>query len=150
MEENNKSKSLIWFNDAFEYLDKYNTQEILEESINRFNNQINNGNYLRNAMLDELNNLRTIISDGLDLEVEALSKKEKEIFYDFIDYYNECPICGTLNHIFNLKQFFFDDKKHILREELIRLMCLKNKKLKRYNLNLGVACCNCYKKVIME
>ena len=150
MEENKKSKSLIYFNDAIEYLDKYSTQEILKENLNRFNNQIDNGNYLRNAMLDELNNLRIIISDSLDLKVEALSKNEKEIFYDFIYYYNECPICGNLNHFFNLKQFFFDDKKQILREELIQLMRLKNKKLKRYNLNLGVACCNCYEKVIME
>ncbi len=149
MEENKKSKSLIFFNDAIEYLDKYSTQEILEETVDRFNNQIDNGNYLRDAMLDELNNLRIIISNNLDLKVEALSKKEKELFYDFIDYYNECPICGNLNHFFNLKQFFFDDKEQILREELIRLMCLKNKKLKKYNLNLGVACCNCYKKVIM-
>ena len=148
MNKKRKYKRLKFFNEAAEYLDKFNSQDILLNE--RFIENRSNTNYLRDEMLNELNNLRNIIANNPDLKIESLSKAEKEIFFEFIKFYRICPICGNQNHYFNLKQLFFDEDKQTLRQELIRLMNYKNKKLKKYNLNLGVPCCDCYKKMISE
>ena len=145
MEEKREKNALLFFNEALEYYDKSTNQDILineHVSVNRLNT-----NYLRNTMLNELNNLREIIINNPDLKIEALSDKDKEKFHKFISYYEKCPICGNLNHSFNLKQLFFDESKKTLIKELIRLMNIKSKKFRGYNLNLGVPCCNCFKKI---
>lgn len=143
MDEKKEKHTLLFFNEAIEYFDKFTDQDILlNEPIreNRFNT-----NFLRNTMLNELNNLKNIIENNTDLKIEALSDTEKEIFHKFISFFKKCPICGNPNHHFNLKQLFFDENKKNLIRELIRLMNIKNKKFRRYNLNLGVPCCNCFK-----
>ncbi|MFX1302227.1 MAG: hypothetical protein ACFFC1_13905 [Promethearchaeota archaeon] len=149
MREKKKEKTLRFFNEAAEYIDKYDTQDILiEEATTPLNTSNPNSNFLRDEMLNELNNLSNIIRDNPDLKIEKLSEEEKEIFYDFIKFYRICPLCGNPNHFFNLKKIFFDENKKLLIEQLIRLMTLKNSKLKKYHLNLGVPCCKCYKSLI--
>jgi hypothetical protein len=146
MDEKKETQTLLFFNEALEYFDKFTDQDILlDEPVreNRFNT-----NFLRNTMLNELNNLKNIIENNTDLKLEALSDTEKEIFHKFISFFKKCPICGNPNHHFNLKQLFFDENKKNLIRELIRLMNIKNKKFRRYNLNLGVPCCNCFKSLI--
>ncbi|MFX1312315.1 MAG: hypothetical protein ACFFHD_06850, partial [Promethearchaeota archaeon] len=143
-----KIKNLKFFNEAAEYLDKFNTKDILlnEESIRNRSTT----NYLRDEMLIELNNLRNILVKNPDLKIESLTKEEKKLFFEFIKFYRFCPICGIQNHYFNLKQIFFDKEKQNLKQELIRLMIYKKEKLKKSNINLGVLCCDCYKKIISE
>lgn len=149
MSEKNKKKALRFFNEAVEYIDKFDNQDILiEEATIPLNTSNPNSSFLRDEMLNELNNLRNIIRDNPDLKIEKLSDDEKEIFYDFIKFYRICPLCGNPNHFFNLKMIFFDDNKKLLIEQLIRLMTLKSSKLKKYHLHLGVPCCNCYKNLI--
>lgn len=149
MREKKKKKTLRFFNEAVEYIDKFDTQDILiEEATIPLNRRSPNSNFLRDEMLNELNNLRNIIRDNPDLKIEKLSEKEKEIFYDFIKFYRICPLCGNPNHFFNLKKIFFDDNKKLLIQQLIRLMTLKSSKLRKYHLHLGVPCCNCYKNLI--
>jgi len=148
MNNKRKIKSLKFFNEAAEYLDKFTTKDIL---LNEgFVGNRSNTNYLRDEMLIELNNLRNIVANNPDLKIESLTRAEKEIFFEFVKFYRLCPICGNQNHYFNLKQLFFDEETHALKQELIRLMKYKNKKLKKFNLNLGVPCCDCYKKIISE
>jgi len=148
MNNRRKIKSLKFFNEAAEYLDKFTTKDIL---LNEgFVGNRSNTNYLRDEMLIELNNLRNIIASNPDSKIESLTRAEKEIFFEFIKFYRLCPICGNQNHYFNLKQLFFDEETQTLKQELIRLMKYKNKKLKKFNLNLGVPCCDCYKKIISE
>ena len=101
-------------------------------------------------MINELNNLRDVIRNNPDLKIKALSEKEKEIFYNFIKYYRVCPICGNQNHFFNLKQIFFDEDKKLIITELIRLMTIDNRRLRKYKLHLGLPCCNCYNNILNE
>lgn len=148
MEEKREESTLLFFNEAIEYIDKFSNQDsIVDDPVreNRFNT-----NFLRNSMLNELNNLKDIIENNPDLKIEALSDEDKEKFHKFISFYKKCPICGNPNHYFNLKQLFFDESKKNLIRELIRLMNFKNKKFRRYNLNLGVPCCKCFKKMTQE
>lgn len=148
MNNSREFKSLKFFNEAAEYLEKFNTKDIVLDKELREDKP--NANYLRDEMLIELNNLRNIIANNPDLKIESLTKEEKEIFFEFVKFYRLCPICGNQNHYFNLKQIFFNKEKRILKQELIRLMNYKNTKLKNYNLNLGVPCCDCYKKMIVD
>ncbi|UCD01951.1 MAG: hypothetical protein JSV23_02725 [Promethearchaeota archaeon] len=149
MSRKKKKNALRFFNEAVEYIDRYDTRDILiEETTIPLNIRSPNSNFLRDEMLNELNNLRNIIRDNPDLKIEKLSDEEKEIFYDFIKFYRICPLCGNPNHFFNLKKVFFDENKKILIKQLIRLMTLKSNKLKNYHLHLGVPCCNCYKNLI--
>ncbi|MFX1478531.1 MAG: hypothetical protein ACFFCI_10425 [Promethearchaeota archaeon] len=146
MYEKRKNKPLLFFNGAVEYLDKFSTQEFLENNPINVNNF--NANFLRDTMLDELNNLKNIIAP--DLKLEALSEADKEIFRNFIKFYSVCPVCGSPNHYFNLKRIYFDDNKQNLVKELIRLMNTANRKFRNYNLNFGVLCCNCFKKTMQD
>ena len=143
MEEKREKSTLLFFSEAIEYFDKFADRDsILDEPVRE--NRVNT-NFLRNSMLTELNNLKDIIENNPDLKIEALSDEDKEKFHKFISFYKKCPICGNLNHYFNLKQLFFDETKKNLIRELIRLMNVKDKKFKNYNLILGVPCCNCFK-----
>ncbi len=143
MEEKREKSTLLFFNEAIEYYDKFADRDsILDEPARE--NRVNT-NFLRNSMLTELNNLKDIIENNPDLKIEALSDEDKEKFHKFISFYKKCPICGNPNHYFNLKQLFFDESKKNLIRELIRLMSVKDKKFRNYNLILGVPCCNCFK-----
>lgn len=147
-----KEKRLLrFFNEAVEYIDKFDTQEIFIEE-NRVPLEIRdyNSNFLRDEMINELNNLRDLIRNNPDLKIEKLSKEERDIFYNFIKWARICPMCGNQNHFFNLKRLFFDEEKKFLVKELLRLMTLNSRKLKKFNLQLGVPCCNCYKNLIEE
>ena len=148
MKEKREKNTLLFFNEAVEYFDIFIDQNsILDESVreNRFNT-----NFLRNSMLNELNVLKDIIDNNPDSKIEALSQADKEQFHKFISFYKKCPICGQHNHNYNLKKLFFDESKKNLIKELIRLMNFKNEKFKRYNLNLGVPCCDCFKRRVIE
>jgi len=148
MNERSEKNTLLFFNEALEYFDKFTGQDrIVDESVreNTFST-----NFLRNSMLNELNILKDIIDNNPDSKIEALSLADKEQFHKFLSFYKKCPICGHHNHYYNLKQLFFDENKKNLIKELIRLMNFKNKKFTRYNLNLGVPCCECFKKRALE
>lgn len=146
MREKKKKKPLRFFNEAVEYIDKFDTIDMLiEDNTVPLELKDYSSNFLRNEMLDELNNLRNIIKNNPDLKLKALTKAEKQTFQNFIKFYSECPICGNLNHFFNLKRLYFDDDKKLLIKELIRLMSLNNRKIEKFKLQLGVPCCNCYK-----
>jgi len=142
-----KDKELIFFNKAVEYFDKFNTQEIIADFTSyQVENLENNPNLLRDQMLVELDNLKSIIANNPDLKFNSLSEEEKDLFYDFVKFYSVCPICGAYNHYFNLKKFYFNDIVASLKEECIKFMKSKNKKLQKFNINFGIPCCNCFKK----
>jgi len=146
MSKKKKRKPLRFFNEAVEYIDKFETQDILLE-VNSVPLDIRdfNSSFLREEMLNELNNLRDLIRNNPDLKIEKLSKEERDTFYNFIKWARICPLCGNQNHFFNLKRLFFDEDKKLIVKDLIRLMTLNNSKLTKFNLELGVPCCACYK-----
>lgn len=146
-----KREALRFFNEAAEYIDKFETQDLLNEEDTNFLRFIsNNSAFLRDEMINELNNLRELLRNNPDLKIKALNKNEREIFYDFIKFYRICPLCGNPNHFFNLKKIYFDEDKKPLIEDLIRLMHLNKKKLKKFKLQFGLPCCNCYKLLLEE
>ena len=150
MNKKSKNKNLLFFNEAIEYFDKFTSQDILSNETVSENNY--NTNFLRDAMLNELDNLKTIIESNPDLKLEALSEGEKQKFRKFIKFYSLCPICGGFNHYFNLKQLFFNRSKKSLIETLIKFMNVKNKKFKSYKFkfNFGILCCDCYQKMMQK
>ena len=148
MDDKREKSSLLFFNEAIEYFDKFADRDsFIDDPVreSRFNT-----NFLRNSMLNELNNLKDIIEHNPDSKIKALSQEGKAQFHKFISFYKKCPICGNHNHYFNLKRLFFDESKKNLIRELIRLMNLKYKQFRRYNLNLGVPCCDCFKRMTVE
>ena len=148
MEEKKEKSTLLFFNEAIEYFDRSTYQDSkLDEQVeeNRFTT-----NFLRNSMLNELNTLKEIIGNNSDSKIEALSQADKELFNRFIKFFKKCPICGNHNHYYNLKHLFFDESKKNLIKELIRLMNFKNKPFRRYNLKMGVPCCDCFKRMTLE
>ncbi len=149
MSEKKEKKPLRFFNEAVEYIEKFDTQGILiEESRVPLEIRNYNSNFLRDEMINELNNLSDLIRNNPDLKIEKLSKEERDIFYKFIEFYRICPICLNQNHFFNLKKIFFDEEKKSLIKELIRLMTTNRRKLKKINLQFGIPCCNCYKQLL--
>ena len=150
MNKKSKNKNLLFFNEAIEYFDKFTSQDILSNETVSENNY--NTNFLRDAMLNELDNLKTIIESNPDFKLEALSEGEKQKFRKFIKFYSLCPLCGGFNHYFNLKQLFFDKNKKNLIETLIKFMNVKNKKFKSYKFkfNFGILCCDCYQKMMQK
>lgn len=150
----NREKSndyLRFFNEAIEYVDKFETQKpLLDESTVAIDEKAYNINFLRDEMICGLNNLSDLLKSNPDSEVESLSEEEKEIFNNFIKFYRKCPICGDFNHFYRLKQLFFDDHTQILKEKLLRLMNLKIKNKRDLQINLGVPCCNCYNKLMKD
>jgi hypothetical protein len=148
MNKKSENKNLLFFNEAIEYFDRFTAQDILSnEPVNENNH---NTNFLRDEMLSELDNLKSIIESNPDLKLDALSEEEKFKFRKFIKFYSICPICGGFNHYFNLKQLFFDKNKKNLIETLIKFMNIKNRRFKRYNVNFGIPCCDCYQKMMQK
>ena len=151
MSHKKKEKPLRFFNEAVEYIDKFDNKElIICRDLIPQNPLRTNANFLRDEMINELNNLREIIRNNPDLKIKALTDKEREVFYNFVNFYRFCPICGNQNHFFNLKHIFFDEQKKIIIEELIRLMSLNRGKIRGSNFQFGVPCCNCYKEFLIE
>lgn len=118
-----------------------------EESVN-----ISNHNQLRTEMLEELNRLKEIILNNPDKKLKQMTEGEKSLFNKFIKHYSVCPICGNYNHYYNLKSIYFDDKLRDFKIFLLRNMKedLEDNKSNIFNLNIGVLCCNCYKKYYEE
>jgi len=142
-----KNENLIFFNNAIEYFDKFNTQEILiNQGTNQLDDLDDNPNQLRDQMLNELDNLKDLIANNPDLKFKELSEEEKNFFYDFINFYSVCPICGASNHYYHLKKFYFNESNGSIKDKLIRLMNLKRRKLLNFKVNFGILCCSCFKR----
>ncbi|MHA1915086.1 MAG: hypothetical protein ACW986_05525 [Promethearchaeota archaeon] len=148
MSKKETKEKLSFFNSAIEYFDAHSNEDIVSEEKSNEKNEI--ANFLRNSMIDELNNLTNILESNPSLKVASLSLTEKKIFRKFIKFYSNCPLCGNPNHYFNLQQLYFDRKKKELIKDLITFMSVKKNKFRSHNLHFGIPCCECYKKVIQE
>ena len=81
--EKRKDKELIFFNNAIEYFDKFDTQDIISDAKSyRTKNLVKDPNLLREQMLLELNNLKDILASNPDLKFKALTEEEKNFFYE--------------------------------------------------------------------
>lgn len=151
MSENNfqgkNDKKLNVFNNAVEYFDRFNNNNLLFEQKENLtkDGQTINPNFLRDQMLIELNKLKELILSNPNFKLKNLSEAEKQRFFEFVNHYAICPICGNKNHYNVLKELYFDDTKQFLKEQLILFMNLKNQNVKKLNLSFGIPCCNCFK-----
>ncbi|TFG06895.1 MAG: hypothetical protein EU539_06430 [Promethearchaeota archaeon] len=143
------SKEMLFFNEAVEYFHRFERKDLIFNQ----NAENLNPNQLRDQMLEELNKLRDIIANHPDIKLEKLSDEEKSHYSRFIKFYSACPICGELNHYHNLKKLFFDDDNENIKEKLILFMNLGekySKKLKTFNIDIGIPCCKCFKELFDE
>ncbi len=111
----------------------------IRENPNSFPSEGN----LREEMLEEVNNLKSILLDRYDNEINQLNESEKKLFYQFIEFYSICPICFNRNDKHYLKKFYFDkdSQKEQLRKKLLELMKNTDNKEK---IIVGIPCCECY------
>jgi len=138
---NKEGNKLIFFNQALEYFD-YPVDTISNEKSGQ-TLVIGDSDLLRDEMLSELDHLKELIINNPDTKIKALSKAERDLFFEFIRTFSICPICGNQNHYFHLKKFYFSEDKKIIKQSLLNLMRLNYKKFK---FKYGVPCCNCFKK----
>ena len=144
-----KSKKLIFSNETLEYFDnEIDFKPDMNPSANHLNNFRKNSNFLRDEMLNELNHLKTLILNNPDLKLKALDEEERVIFFNFVNHYSRCPICGATNHYSHLKKMYFNDENIELRDILINFMYSEIKKLQNFNINIGIPCCTCFKKYL--
>jgi len=142
---NKEGNKLIFFNQALEYFD-YPVDIISNEKSGQ-TLVIGDSDLLRDEMLSELDHLKELIINNPDTKIKALSKAERDLFFEFIRTFSICPICGNQNHYFHLKKFYFSEDKKIIKQSLLNLMRLNYKKFK---LKYGVPCCSCFKKYFEE
>ncbi|TXT64589.1 MAG: hypothetical protein BAJALOKI3v1_190030 [Promethearchaeota archaeon] len=150
---NEDTGKLLFFNEAVEYMKKYEyidqtrIQYEKEGSSSDENVDFPSENCLRNEMLEELNRLKELILNNPDRKLNKLSKDERTLFNRFIGFYKFCPVCGNYNHYHNLKTIYFNEELSEFKIFLIDYMTEKidNRKLSKFNINIGVLCCNCYK-----
>ncbi|MBD3196057.1 MAG: hypothetical protein GF317_13445 [Candidatus Lokiarchaeota archaeon] len=149
--QDKNNKDLRLFNDALEYFKEFEIDEssISSEDIDEIYPD-NSENRLRDEMLNELNNLKDLILNTSNSKIKELSDEEREIFNKFIKFYDRCPVCGNLNHYFNLKKAFFDENFNNMRKLLINLMNFESPKLTKFQINMGIPCCRCYKSFFNE
>jgi GTPase SAR1 family protein len=84
-------------------------------------------------------------------EFELHIPEEDGRFWDFVNFFAFCPLCGGRNHGENLKAFFYSREPDIVefRERLLNLMN-ESKYFDEiyYNkIRVGIPCCSCFKKV---
>ncbi|MBD3352713.1 MAG: hypothetical protein GF364_14595 [Candidatus Lokiarchaeota archaeon] len=124
----------------------------------RFNSDNGSLGSLRDEMLRELDRLRNIMRDGHDSSFDklenALSEEEHEIFEEFLQFYNTCPVCGSENHRSYLVAFYFNEEssRRALRDRLLEYLD-KAKHSNIHNpkaISFGIPCCKCYKKFFNE
>jgi len=84
-------------------------------------------------------------------DLELFMPEEDGKFWDFVNFFARCPVCGGKNHGENLKAFFYSREPDIVefRERLFDLM-EESKFFDEiyYNkIKLGIPCCSCFKTV---
>jgi len=133
----------------YEYIDENRKDQEQQTSDPYNNSEISNENSLRNEMLEELNRLKELILKNPDKKLNNLNDKERKIFNKFIKRFAYCPVCGNYNHYYNLKTLYFDEDLKDYKEFLVEHMRrdISSRKLKKYNIHIGVLCCSCYKKL---
>ena len=142
-----KKEKLNAFNEAIEYFDRSN--DVKEIDVNESVSLNRSSILLQELMLSELDNLKGIIGNDPEPKIKAMNEEEKNLFRRFIHYYSYCPICNQKNHVINLKKLYFNEDKELI-ESLASLIKNKNRKIKKYNIQFGIPCCNCFKKYFKD
>lgn len=88
--------------------------------------------------------LTQILIDEYDKKIPT---KEKEIFYEFVQAFNKCPICKNENHKEYLKNFFLSKNPESIRLKKRLLVLIKDSRNYYNKITLGIPCCNCFKLV---
>ncbi len=137
-----KKDSLRLFNQAVEYFD-------LEDEGNKEENvSSDNRNILRSQMLNELNNLRDLLLNNPDTKISELTGEERKQFESFLQNFSTCPICGSSNHLYNLKKLYFDDDAQYILDFLLEMMESRNTWVGNLRFQIGIPCCSCFKKYL--
>ncbi len=147
-------KPLLLFNEILKYFEKYGQNDIYSAhsdthlDLKEEDTIDSSANQLREEMFYELDNLTDLFGNKLHIRLKNLTYKEKENLRKFVDFYSKCPVCKGRNHSNNLKEYYIDEGKQKLVGDLVRFMNLsvKNKKLRKLNLNFGIPCCSCFEK----
>lgn len=140
MREKEKRESLQFFTQAIEY---FNLQG---DKSQKENSSSENSSILRSQMLAELNNLKDLLLNNPDAKANELSEEEKRKLDRFLRKFSTCPICGTSNHLYNLKKFYFDEEVEDIKEFLFDIMESNNNKVGNFHFQTGIPCCKCFKK----
>jgi hypothetical protein len=142
IQEEEKKESLQFFTQAIEY---FNLQD--EKAQPKISSS-QTSNILRSQMLTELNNLKDLLLNNPDAKINELSEEERREFDKFLHKFSKCPICGSSNHLYNLKKFYFDEDAENVKEFLLEIMATKDHKVGNFHFQTGIPCCKCFKKYL--
>jgi superfamily I DNA/RNA helicase len=140
MIEEEKKESSQFFNQAIEYFNLQDKKSQEKKTVSK------NTDILRSQMLTELNNLKDLLLNNPDAKINELSEEEKRDLNRFLRKFSTCPICGTSNHLYNLKKFYFDDEVEDIKEFLFDIMESNNNQVGNFHFQTGIPCCKCFKK----
>ena len=104
---------------------------------------------LKAQMQEDISRIRDILlgdSNELEEKYKKLPADQKKIYDEFIDFYSKCPVCKGDNHREDLLKFLFDDLDSSVRlkEKLLSLMKSNIDLTKQ--IEIGIPCCDCFKK----
>jgi GTPase SAR1 family protein len=73
---------------------------------------------------------------------------EEKDYKQFEKKFSICPICKRKNHYENLKEFYFGKEQElmIMRDKFLEIENVLQYKIKKLDINLGIPCCQCFKK----
>ncbi len=109
--------------------------------------------WIREQMLADIRSLHEILfgdTKEIDEEYENLSNEQKKICDEFLEFYSICPVCKGENHKDDLLRFYFEKSENTmkLREKLLKLMDKSKNFINK--INIGIPCCQCFKKIFSE
>lgn len=67
--------------------------------------------------------------------------------YKFAEKFDVCPRCGQKNHPNYLINFYLDEKKRNMREQLLAAM--RSEDAKKRGVKIGVLCCKCFREFML-
>ncbi len=138
------------FSKAHEYFFK-GCNEDKNSNLDRSNIQESNSyalsDIIREQMITQIIQLRDLFYETEDIELTKLNKFERKEFYNFLNSFSKCPLCGAKNHKKDLIRYFFDKEQDKMKAKLREIRKNSKKLSKKVKLSSGILCCTCYKKV---
>jgi hypothetical protein len=86
-------------------------------------------------------------------DFSILLPMDDKYFLEFLELFSNCPICKGKNHVSSLSKFFYSTSSEdiVLKSHLINLVeqayFISKSRTNKINLNIGIPCCKCYKKL---
>jgi len=136
-------KMKIGFEDMIRLIEEYQIEGCFLLAVRKRNRPSKIFNDISQKILENIGSIKKYRNE--------LSPKEGKIYQKFMNYFSRCPMCGKMNHQYNLNQIYFptNPNQKKFRESLLNLMKQSENHDKDYmnRIKVGIPCCSCHQKV---